>query len=116
MLVQTMLIQFEGSLFEKNILARELMRHLSYEIDADQMEIFRDDGSTMDLGSTLGIILSASSVSVLAGGIAAWIRQRNQSSVLIEIDGKKLSLLDVNIGDAQSIIEGFLQSANRKID
>ncbi|WP_327257473.1 effector-associated constant component EACC1 [Streptomyces sp. NBC_01244] len=82
---------------EENDWAAELVELLAERTPALNVRRIKADPLTQDLGAVLAIVLGSSSVTVLAGGLAAWLRRRNTVSMVLKKRDRHGATVDVTV-------------------
>ena len=80
------------------------------QVEASQV---REDTETMDLGTSLGVILGSGAVVAVAKGIQAWLA-RNQGATLelTNQQGQTVKATGLRSGDAADLVRGFLKQSS----
>ncbi|WP_328929921.1 hypothetical protein OG429_38640 [Streptomyces sp. NBC_00190] len=99
---------------QANVLAAELREHLFDREPALAVEQVKDDGLTQDAGVILEVILGSTATSVLATGLAMWLRRRHEVRLTMKRRNRAGETVDVTLQgrpDArlEAVIKDFLQ-------
>ncbi|MFB7467686.1 hypothetical protein ACFCZ1_30045 [Streptomyces sp. NPDC056224] len=82
---------------EENDGAAELLDLLAEVVPGLNVRRIKADQLTQDLGTVLAIVLGSSSVTVLAGGLASWLRRRNTVSMVLKKRDRNGATVDVTV-------------------
>jgi hypothetical protein len=96
------------SVAEANRYAEDLRGALQNVLPNAQIQQRRDNPHTMDLGTTLVLVLGTSSLKALAIGIGNWLQRHQTASVTIEISGKKVIAQNITAKDVVKLTELLL--------
>jgi hypothetical protein len=102
-----------GTTAQSNVYVQELATKIRKATPSVSVSRHKIDGSTMDLGATLAVILSSGAALAVAKGIADWLRKRQTASVIITKSGHEIVKVDAkNISDftVERLAELFYQS------
>ena len=106
-------LSFEGvSKAEANVMAADLSDFLRERADIDS-KVSREDPRTQDFGATIILILSASSVKVIAGAIGTWMQRHREAEARLRISDISLDLSNVDTKTVTLLVEKALEHARR---
>jgi hypothetical protein len=103
---QVVSIVFETkSMAEDGRLAANLADHIRQTLPETRLKLDRNDPNTMDLGTTLSLVLAAPAAVALAKGIADWMRRQAAPKLVIITDKGRIEVAgDLPADDKREII------------
>lgn len=91
-------------------LAVSLRDWLRDELPTSDVTLVKADQTTMDAGSIVSVILESSAITILAAGVADWLRRRPHSTV--KVDG--LEVTGLTPGGAERIAHRLTHRSSSK--